>query len=201
MDRNTPFAIGKDVKKIISFHFGMYRYQAEHFDHNEKKETPPGLLSKMDNPAKRGTKLYRFIDWPEYNQEVATAIEFDSFLDEDEIKKRILADTLKFQLWDPEDFRKHFLKFENDAQARFYYVMKHINKRERVDHGYPECEYPFEKCPVCGGRLNDDILEPEDVEDVFNSFEGSGPDGDWSNWEEIHRCPHCGKRFFIHEET
>ena len=190
--KNIP--IGLDVKKIIAFRFGIYRYQAEHFDHNEKSETPPNpnLLILGDDPMKRGTKIYRFIDFPEYNRQIAIEIRFYEFLEEEDIKKGILDESLRFQVWDPEEFKEHFLKSEYDLP---------YPKREHVDHGYPECQYPFDKCPVCDGELDDSVLESENAEDVFNSYSGSGPDGKWSRWEEIHRCPHCGKRFFIEEET
>lgn len=197
---NKPAPIGRDVKKVISFHFGMYRYQAEHFDHNEKKEPPKkDELVIADHPMKRGTKIYRFIDFPEYNRQVAIEIRFSEFLSEEDIKKGVLEDTLDLLPWDPYDFQEHFLDFEDENQARFHYMM--INAEEKhVDHGYPECEYPYKRCPICGGELDESVLEA-DTEDVFNSFSGSGPDGGWSRWEEIHRCPHCGKRFFIEEST
>lgn len=193
MDR-TPKAIGKNVCKVIAFRFGMYRYQAEHFDHNVKREDPqtPTLLVPMDNPMKRGTKVYRFIDHPEWNRQVAVTILFDEFLEEEDVRKGVLDDTLRFQVWDPEEFKEHFL----DSK----YEMPSL-KRERVNHGYPECEYPYEKCPVCGATLDESVLEGENAEDVFNSYSGWNPDGEWSSWEEIHRCPECGKRFNIREST
>ena len=193
MDR-TPKAIGKNVCKVIAFRFGMYRYQAEHFDHNVKREDPqtPTLLVPMDNPMKRGTKIYRFIDHPEWNRQVAVTILFDEFLEEEDVRKGVLDDTLRFQVWDPEEFKEHFL----DSK----YEMPSL-KRERVNHGYPECEYPYEKCPVCGATLDESVLEGENAEDVFNSYSGWNPDGEWSSWEEIHRCPECGKRFNIREST
>ena len=193
-DNRKPAPIGRDVKKVIAFRFGMYRYQAEHFDHNEKRDTPPepDLLVIADDPMKRGTKIYRFIDFPEYNRQVAVEIRFDEFLTEEGIKKGILDETLRFQVWDPEEYGKHFLSSRYDLPPL---------KREHVDHGYPECEYPYDRCPSCGGELDDSVLESEDAEDVFNAVSGWGPDGEWSSWEEIHRCPHCGKRFFIEEST
>ena len=193
MDR-TPKAIGKDVSKVIAFRFGMYRYQAEHFDHNEKREEPPEplLLAIGDNPMKRGTKVYRFVDRPEWYRQVATTIRFDEFLEEEDVKKGVLEDTLTFHEWDPEEYKEHFLDPD--------YALPSL-KRERVNHGYPECEPPYDRCPVCGAPLDEDVLEPENAEDVFNAYGGSGPDGDWSCWEEIHRCPACGKRFYIEEST
>lgn len=190
----TPKAIGKDVCKVITFQFGMYRYQAEHFDHNVKHEDPPTptLLVPMDNPMKRGTKVYRFIDFPEYNRQVAVEIRFYEFLEEEDIKKGILDETLRFQVWDPEEYKEHFLNSRYDLPPL---------KKEHVDHGYPECEFPYEKCPVCGATLDESVLEGENAEDVFNSYSGWGPDGEWSSWEEIHRCPECGKRFYIREST
>ena len=190
----TPKAIGKDVCKVIAFRFGMYRYQAEHFDHNVKREDPPTptLLVPMDNPMKRGTKVYRFIDFPEYNRQVAVEIRFNEFLEEEDIKKGILDETIHFQVWDPEEYNQHFLNSRYDLPTL---------KKEHVDHGYPECEYPYEKCPVCKATLDESVLEGENAEDVFNSNSGWGPDGEWSTWEEIHRCPHCGKRFYIWEST
>lgn len=189
-----PKAIGKDVCKVIAFWFGMYRYQAEHFDHNVKREAPqtPTLLVPMDNPMKRGTKIYRFIDHPEWNRQVAVTILFDKFLEEEDVKKGVLDDTLRFQVWDPEEFKEHFLDSKYDMPSP---------KREHVNHGYPECEYPYEKCPVCGATLDESVLEGENAEDVFNSYSGWNPDGEWSSWEEIHRCPECGKRFYIEEST
>lgn len=191
---NKPAPIGRDVKKVISFRFGMYRYQAEHFDHNVKREDPPTptLLVPMDNPMKQGTKVYRFIDHPEWNRQVAVTILFDEFLEEEDVRKGVLDDTLRFQRWDPEEYNQHFLNSRYDLLPL---------KKEHVDHGYPECEFPYERCPICGGELDESFLEAENAEDVFNSVSGSGPDGGWSRWEEIHRCPHCGKRFFIEEST
>lgn len=193
MDR-TPKPIGKDVKKVIAFRFGMYRYQAEHFDHNEKRESPPDpkRLVLGDDPMKRGTKIYRFLDFPEYNRQVALEIYFYEFLEEEDIKKGILDETFRFQVWDPEEYKEHFLNSRYDLPPL---------KKEHVDHGYPECEYPYEKCPVCGATLDESVLEGENAEDVFNSYSGWGPDGEWSSWEEIHRCPECGKRFYIREST
>jgi len=189
---NKTAQIGRDVKKVISFRFGMYRYQAEHFDHDEKKEPPKkDELVIADDPMKRGTKIYRFIDFPEWNRQVAMTILFDEFLEEEDIKKGVLDDTLRFQRWDPEEYNQHFLNSRYDLLSL---------KKEHVDHGYPECEYPYKRCPICGGELDESVLEA-DAEDVFNSVSGSGPDGEWSRWEEIHRCPHCGKRFFIEEST
>ena len=193
-ETSKPAPIGRDVKKAISFRFGMYRYQAEHFDHNVKREAKqtPTLLVPMDNPMKRGTKVYRFIDQPEWNRQIAVTILFDEFLKEEEIKKGVLDDTLHFQVWDPEEYGEHFLDSKYDLPPL---------KREHENHGYPECKYPYDKCPSCGGELDDSILDIEDAEDVFNARSGWGPDGEWSSWEEIHRCPHCGKRFYIEEST
>lgn len=193
MDR-TPKAIGKDVCKVIAFRFGMYRYQAEHFDHNIKREAPqtPTLLVPKDNPMKRGTKVYRFIDHQEGNRQVAVTILFDEFLEEEDVRKGVLDDTLRFQRWDPEDFKEHI----QESMPKLEY-----RTREHVNHGYPECVPPYDKCPVCGASLDESVLESEEAEDVFNAYGGSGPDGDWSCWEEIHRCPECGKRFYIEEST
>jgi len=175
MNRRTPKAIGKDVTKVTAFRFGMYRYQAEHFNHNKKsQDTPaPDLLLIGENPMKRGTKVYRFVDRPEWNRRVAVTILFDEFLEE-------------------EEYGEHFLDSD--------YALPSL-KPERVDHGYPECEPPYDRCPVCGAPLDESVLEPENAEDVFNARSGWGPDGEWSYWEEVHRCPQCGKRFYIEEST
>ena len=193
MDR-TPKPIGRDVKRIIAFRFGMYRYQAEHFNHNDERKDPadPALLIMGENPMKRGTKIYRFVDQPEYFRRVSLAIRFHDFLEEDEIKKDILEDTLRFQEWDPDDFKEHIQESLPKLEYR---------TREHVNHGYPECVFPYDKCPVCGASLENCEFDPEDAEDVFNARGGWGPDGEWSCWEEIHRCPECGKRLYIEEST
>ena len=169
---NKPAPIGRDVKKVISFRFGMYRYQAEHFDHNEKQEPPKkDELVIADDPMKRGTKIYRFIDFPEYNRQIALEIRFNEFLEEENIKKGILDETIRFQVWDPEEYNQHFLNSRYDLP---------LMKREHVDHGYPECEFPYDRCPSCGGELDDSLPEIESAEDVFNACSGWGPDGEWS---------------------
>ena len=192
--------ICKDVIKTYQFLFGMYRYRVEHFDHNKHdnvKHDDTDTLTCTDYwDTLYGTKVYRFRD-SDWEPCVNTAIFLGEYLEQDELESAILADTIKWNVEDPYDFRHHIITDRKAIEFRSI-----INKRKtRIEHGYPECVYPYDKCPLCGGLLEECDTEPENVVDVFNSRCGSSEDGGWSVWEEVHRCPHCGKLFYIEGES
>ena len=195
--------IGSDTIKVYGFRFGRYRYQVEHFDHNKCKDISPTdddntrlIKSKDYWDTLYGTRIYRFLDW-EDNYMIHTAIYFNHFIEEDELKKMILDDLIDWKFEDPYEFKDLFI---TDKYDYMFNTLFHREK-EDVKLPYPECEYPYEKCPICGGELDESVLEMENCEDVFNSRGGYGYEGEpWGCWDEVHRCPHCDKLFYIKEE-
>ena len=200
MDENMKeyIPISSDTIKIYGFRFGRYRYQVEHFDHNKVKDVlsddNSNILKSRDYwSTLHGTKVYQFLDW-EFEQSVSTALYMDRYIEEDELKKMILDDVIDWKFEDPYDFKDLF--WSRDDQM--YCTVLFPREKERVEHNYPICEEPYEKCPICGGELDSSVLEIECAEDVFNSKGGYGPEGEsWGEWDEIHRCPHCNKLFCI----
>ena len=196
--------IGSDSIKIYGFRFGMYRYQVEHFDHNHSDEELPTddkylrvIKSKSYWDSIYGTRIYKFDDSDMWGPAIHTALYFDKLIEQHELKQMILDDVIDWKFEDPYDFKD---RFDTD---RFDHYFNTLFQKEKGDVKlpYPECKYPFEKCPICGGELDDSVLEIEDAVDMFNShvstnYEGE-PDG-W--WDEVHRCPHCDKLFYIREE-
>lgn len=197
MEQNSITPIGKDVHRAYGFVFGMYRYQVEHFDHN-KSDKEHG--DKYDDVIKMqtywdtlyGTKVYRFYD-SEYGGHVDTCLLMYTYIEQDDLEKMILADTINWKAEDPYDFKDLILT----DRYNIYLNGLFTRKKGHVDHGYPECKYPYEKCPICGGDLDDDVLEPDCAVDVFNGYSGSNEDGAYGGCEEIHRCPHCDKLFYV----
>lgn len=194
--------IGSDPIKIYGFRFGMYRYQVEHFDHNHSDVD----LSKDDRDTRIikaksyydsifGTRIYRFDD-SDFGECVHTALYLNGYIEEDELKQMILDDVINWHFEDPYDFKDRF------CHNRFDHLVNTLFQRDKEDVKlpYPECESPYNKCPICGGELDESVLEIENAVDVFNSHVGTNywgePDG-W--WHEVHRCPHCDKLFYIEE--
>ena len=196
--------IGSDTIKVYGFKFGRYRYQVEHFDHNKSED-----ISHTDDDNTRlikskdywdtiyGTRVYRFLDW-EYEYYIHSAIFFNRYIEKDELKEMILNDVIDWKLEDSYDFKDRFFLEKNECMFSTLFQ----SEKEPINLPYPECEEPYEKCPHCGGELDGDVMEIECCEDIFNSRGGYGYEGEpWGCWDEVHRCPHCGKLFYINEET
>ena len=188
--------IGSDPIKIYGFRFGMYRYQVEHFDHNHSEVMEKGKINCLSYyDSINGTRVYRFED-SDFCECVHSALYFNKYIEEDELKQMILDDVIDWKFEDPYDYKDRF------CHSRFDHLVNTLFQREKGDVKlpYPECEYPYNKCPICGGELDESVLEMENAVDVFNSHVGTNywgePDG-W--WHEVHRCPHCDKLFFIEE--
>lgn len=188
--------IGSDAIKIYGFRFGRYRYQVEHFNHDHSEVPEKGKIKCISYyDSLYGTRIYRFLDW-EYDWTIHTAIYFNWFIEEDELKKMILDDVIDWKFEDPYDFKDLFITDKYD------YMFNTLFPREKGDVKlpYPECESPYEMCPICGGELDESVLEMECCEDIFNSHVGRSYEGDYDGWwHEVHRCPHCDKLFFIEE--
>lgn len=191
--------IGTDTIKVYGFRFGMYRYQVEHFDHNKstKNESDKTIIELIDFwDSIHGTRVYRFLDW-DCNFCISSAIFFNEYVDEDGLKQMVLSDSIDWKEEDPYDFKDLFFE---DSEHEGYFSFP--REKGKVEHNYPECEDPYEKCPICGGELDESVIEVEYANDIFNSRGGYGPEGDaWGEWDEVHRCPHCGKLFYIHAEA
>ena len=114
-----------------------------------------------------------------------------------DLKKMILDDVINWRYKDPYDFKDLFIK---DKENKKYDLFP--KEKEHIEHGYPICDEPYEKCPICGGELDDSVLETECAEDIFNSSGGYDYYGEYSgSWDEIRRCPHCEKLFCIEAWT
>ncbi len=195
--------IGSDTIKVYGFKFGRYRYQVEHFDHNKCKDVSPTddsntrlIKSKDYWDTIYGTRVYRFLDW-EFEYYIHSAIFFNRYIEKDELKEMILNDVIDWKLEDSYDFKDRFIK-PNKYGWNFSTLFP--SEKGDVKLPYPECESPYDKCPICGGELDESVLEIECCEDVFNSHGGYGYEGEYSGWwHEVHRCPHCDKLFFIEE--
>ena len=190
--------IGSDTIKVYGFKFGRYRYQVEHFDHNKEPENIDHnkIICREYWDTLYGTRVYRFLDW-EYEYYIHSAIFFDTYIEKDELKEMILNDVIDWKLEDSYDFKDRFFLEKNECMFSTLFQ----SEKEPVNLPYPECEEPYEKCPHCGGELDGDVLEIESCEDVFNSKGGYGYEGEpWGCWDEVHRCPHCGKLFYVKEE-
>ena len=190
--------IGSDTIKVYGFKFGRYRYQVEHFDHNKEPENIDHnkIICREYWDTLYGTRVYRFLDW-EYEYYIHSAIFFDTYIEKDELKEMILNDVIDWKLEDSYDFKDRFFLEKNECMFSTLFQ----SEKEPINLPYPECEEPYEKCPHCGGELDGDVLEIESCEDVFNSRGGYGYEGEpWGCWDEVHRCPHCGKLFYVKEE-
>ena len=190
--------IGSDTIKVYGFKFGRYRYQVEHFDHNKEPENIDHnkIICREYWDTLYGTRVYRFLDW-EYEYYIHSAIFFDTYIEKDELKEMILNDVIDWKLEDSYDFKDRFFLEKNECMFSTLFQ----SEKEPINLPYPECEEPYEKCPHCGGELDGDVLEIESCEDVFNSKGGYGYEGEPCGcWDEVHRCPHCGKLFYVKEE-
>lgn len=169
---NTFEIIGKDIVDQTNFAFGAFRYIVER--------------------SNEDTTIYKFDDhWNE-----VWIGERNQILSDDEVKQSILDCSINFLQGNSEEFEKYFMSDE-DVKSYFFFE-RTLGKKKHVNHGYKECEFPYEKCPHCGGDIEELVMEPENAVDCFNSRYG-GFNGDYESysWEEIYECPHCGKRFYI----
>lgn len=196
--------ISSDTINIYGFRFGRYRYQVEHFDHNKCKEishTDDGITRALKSrdywDSFYGTKIYRFMDW-DFDNYVSSTIYFDKYIEKEELIWMILNDVIEWKFEDPYDFKDRFITEKYDSMLNPLFPAE----KEHIKLPYPECEEPYDNCPICGGKLDESVLEIEFCEDVFNSRGGYGYEGEpWGCWDEVHRCPHCGKLFYISEES
>ena len=189
--------IGSDPIKIYGFRFGMYRYQVEHFDHNHSQETDDNKILKCVDywDTIRGTRIYRFDDG-DLGLPVSSVLFFHRFVEQDELKQMILDDVIDWKFEDPYDFKDRF----NTDRFDHYFNTLFQKEKGDVKLPYPECEPPYDKCPICGGELEESDIEMENAVDVFNSHVHQSYEGDYDGWwHEVHRCPHCDKLFFIEE--
>lgn len=190
--------IGSDTIKIYGFRFGIYRYQVEHFNHNHSEVSEKGKIKCISYyDSIYGTRVYRFDDSEMWGPAIHSAIYFDRYIEKDELKQRILDDVIDWKFEDPYDFKDRFIE-PNKHGWNFSTLFP--SEKGDVKLPYPECESPYDKCPICSGELDESDIEMENAVDVFNSHVGTNywgePDG-W--WHEVHRCPHCDKLFFIEE--
>lgn len=192
--------IGSDSIKIYGFRFGMHRYQVEQFDHNhsgkemnDDKDRIFKCISFWDTIY--GTRIYKFYD-SDFGYSIQSATYLNDYIEEDELKKMILDDVIDWKYEDTYDFKDRFITNKSD----FYFGTLFKRYKEDVKLPYPECLDPYDKCPICGHKLIDDVLDPENAVDVFNYHGGSSEDGPWGYWDEIYRCPHCQKLFYIRGE-
>lgn len=196
--------ISQDTIKIYGFRFGRYRYQVEWFDHNKSKNISDNddkydrvLKCKSYWDTLYGTKIYRFLDW-EFDLMIHSTFYFNSYIEENKLKEMILNDVIDWKPEDPYDFKDRFITDKYTFVSNKLYPAE----TERVNHNYPECTEPYDKCPICGGELDGSVEEIECCEDIFNGKSGYSYEGEgWSEWEEVHRCPHCEKLFFINAYT
>ena len=190
--------IGSDPIKIYGFRFGMYRYQVEHFNHDHSEVPEEGKIKCISYyDSIYGTRVYRFDDTEMWGPAIHSAIYFDRYIEKDELKKNILDDVIDWKFEDPYDFKDRFIK-PNKYGWNFSTLFP--SEKGDVKLPYPECESPYDKCPICSGELDESVLEIENAVDVFNSHGGYGFEGEYSGWwHEVHRCPHCDKLFFIEE--
>lgn len=191
--------IGSDSTNIYGFRFGRYRYQVEHFNHDHSEVPEKGKIKCIScYDSIYGTRVYRFLDW-EYEYTIHSVIFFNRYIEKDELKEMILNDVIDWKLEDPYDFKDRFIE-PNKYGWNFSTLFQ--SEKEPIKLPYPECEEPYEKCPHCGGELDGDVLEIECCEDIFNSRGGYGYEGEpWGCWDEVHRCPHCDKLFYVKEES
>ena len=191
--------IGKDVFNVIGFRFGMFRYQIEYFDHNKtegvKHDNTDCLKCESYYDTLYGTKIYKFQD-NEYKPTVWKYLVFNKYIEEEELKEMILQDKIEWNLEDPYDFKDLIVtdRWEIMFDNMFY------RDKEKVNHGYPECEFPYNKCPCCGAELDEDVTDPEYAIDCYNAHSFASPDGECGSAEEIYRCTHCGKLFYVLNE-
>lgn len=194
----TAKTIGTDVVERTEFHFGSYRYVVERYRHNkpadksaeEGPESPLLLRLYEETGQFIGTKVYRFQDMPNmlYERSVALAVIRRAHLTDEGVKEGLLNETIRPVEQDPFDYEEHFLPKE-----RVRYI-----PREDVKLPYPELHSPYDRCPNCRHKLDPDVaIDPEDAEDFFNSRSGFNGEYEECSWQEVHRCPHCGKRFYI----
>lgn len=189
--------IGSDTIKIYGFRFGAHRYQVEHFNHDHSETPEEGKIKCISYyDSLYGTRVYKFDDSDMWGPAIHSVIFLNRYIEKDELKQKILDDVIDWKFEDPYDFKDRF------CQDKYDYLFNTLFQRDKGDVKlpYPECKPPYDKCPICGGELDESVLEPEDAVDVFNSHVGTNywgePDG-W--WHEVHRCPHCDKLFFIEE--
>lgn len=192
--------IGSDPIKIYGFKFGIYRYQVEHFNHNHNNKeevTDKHIIKCLDYwDSLCGTRVYRFDDSDICGPAIHSVIYFDRYIEKDKLKQMILNDVIDWKVEDPYDFKDRF----NTDRFDHYFNTLFQKEKEDVKLPYPECESPYNKCPICGGELDESVLEPENAVDVFNSHVGTNYWGETDGWwHEVHRCPHCDKLFFIEE--
>lgn len=189
--------IGSDPIKIYGFKFGINRYQVEHFNHDHSEVSEEGKIKCISYyDSIYGTRVYRFLDW-DFDYSVSSVIFFNRYIEKDELKEMILNDVIDWKFEDPYDFKDRFIK-PNKHGWNFSTLFP--SEKGDVKLPYPECESPYDKCPICGGELDESVLEIENAVDVFNSHGGYGFEGEYDGWwHEVHRCPHCDKLFFIEE--
>lgn len=169
----TIKVIGQNITDHSHFHFGAYRYVVERTDES--------------------TTVYKFQD---YWTQIWIG-EVKQVITDECVREMILECTIPFQKADSEKYFEHFL---SQNEAKCYNLLDRVS-RKRVEHGYKECKFPYDKCPHCGGEITSFVEEPENAVDCFNSQEGFNGWETWHSWEEIFECPHCGKRFFIEESN
>lgn len=192
--------IGSDTIKIYGFRFGMYRYQVEHFNHSKDKDVQHDdtdiLRCKSFWDTLYGTRIYKFLDG-DYNYNVSTALYMNDYIEEGDLKKMILDDVINWKHEDPYDFKDLFV---GDKDNQMFNLFPRV--KEHVNHNYPICEEPYDKCPICRGKLDYTVEEIEWAEDIFNGISGHTYEGEpWGEWDEIHRCPHCDKLFCVKVST
>lgn len=190
---NNYKPIGSDSINIYGFRFGSHIYQVEHFDHGHRSDDTKNMFSFLSVWDQiRGTRVYRFnagID----NPVISSVILFDMFIEENELKSMILEDKIVWKFEDPYEYKDYF------DEGKFKWNLSGLFPEEKGDVKlpYPECDEPFDQCPICGGKFDDDLLERSDPIDCFNSYVRYGFEGELEGWwQEVHRCPYCEKLFY-----
>lgn len=191
--------IGTDVVERSEFRFGAFRYIVERYRHPKTESDAKdginlrNLMFPNDDEDKRiGTKIYRFEDHPlaPNGKSVSLAVVLYAHLTDDEVKAGLLSESIQPQTQDPHDYEEHFLPED---------VARHMRvQKENVKLPYPELKDPYDRCPCCGCHLDpDETTEPLNAEDSFNGCSGFDGEYECCSWQEVHRCPECGKRFYI----
>lgn len=191
--------IGTDVIERSEFRFGAFRYVVERYRHPKPEPNAKGginlrnlMFPNEDEAMRIGTKIYRFEDHPlaVNGKSVSLAVVLHAHLTDDEVKAGLLSEHIRPQPQDPHDYEEHFLPEDVARNMR--------PQKENIKLPYPELKDPYDRCPCCQHKLDPDVAtDPEDAEDFFNARSGFDGEYECCSWQEVHRCPECGKRFYI----